>query len=166
MKSGSPSRTTAAHETQTKIQDWSSLSSTVVTPHLTETGEWCRCRSLPITPPASLRSHSSRPRPTRHIIYGVSSMVGLFGSSQSTETDVLERRRVQNSSNLHIRKFKWYGCIKKNVFISVLHLSTLSGRFRVGFGVGHISNTIELSFLATVPGYLNSEPPQYVPEAT
>ncbi len=32
-----------------------------------ETGEWCRCRSLPITPPASLRSHGSRPRPTRHI---------------------------------------------------------------------------------------------------
>uniref|UniRef100_A0A672L0Q2 Hypoxanthine phosphoribosyltransferase 1, like n=1 Tax=Sinocyclocheilus grahami TaxID=75366 RepID=A0A672L0Q2_SINGR len=28
-----------------------------------ETGEWCRCRSLSITPPASLRSHSSRPRP-------------------------------------------------------------------------------------------------------
>ncbi len=25
-----------------------------------------RCRSLPITPPASLRSHGSRPRPTRH----------------------------------------------------------------------------------------------------
>ncbi len=32
-----------------------------------ETGEWRRCRSLPITPPASLRSHGSRPRPTRHI---------------------------------------------------------------------------------------------------
>ncbi len=32
-----------------------------------ETGEWCRCRSLPITPPASLRSHGSRPRPSRHI---------------------------------------------------------------------------------------------------
>ncbi len=31
-----------------------------------ETGERCRCRSLPITPPASLRSHGSRPRPTRH----------------------------------------------------------------------------------------------------
>ncbi len=31
-----------------------------------ETGEWCRCRSLPITPPASLRSHGSRPRPNRH----------------------------------------------------------------------------------------------------
>ncbi len=24
-----------------------------------------------------------------------------------------------------------------------MHLLTLSGRFRVGFGVGHISNTIE-----------------------
>ncbi len=51
-------------------------SSTVVTPHLTlrsssvglETGEWCRCCSLPITPPASLRSHGSRPRPTRHTL--------------------------------------------------------------------------------------------------
>ncbi len=32
-----------------------------------ETGERCRCHSLPITPPASLRSHGSRPRPTRHI---------------------------------------------------------------------------------------------------
>ncbi len=31
-----------------------------------ETGEWCRCRSLSLTPPASLRSHGSRPRPTRH----------------------------------------------------------------------------------------------------
>ncbi len=75
MKSGSPSRTTAAHKTQTKIQAWSSLvfhcchssfysfrSSSVGL----ETGERCRCRSLPITPPASLRSHGSRPRPTRH----------------------------------------------------------------------------------------------------
>ncbi len=32
-----------------------------------ETGEWCRCRSSSLTPPASLRSHGSRPRPTRHI---------------------------------------------------------------------------------------------------
>ncbi len=32
-----------------------------------ETGEWRRCRSLSFTPPASLRSHGSRPRPTRHI---------------------------------------------------------------------------------------------------
>ncbi len=32
-----------------------------------ETGEWRRCRSLSSTPPASLRSHGSRPRPTRHI---------------------------------------------------------------------------------------------------
>ncbi len=34
MKSGSPSQTTAAHKTQTKIQAWSSLVFTVVTPHL------------------------------------------------------------------------------------------------------------------------------------
>ncbi len=51
-------------------------------------------------------------------------------------------------------------------FISILHLLTLSGRFRVGFGVGHISNTIEHTFLVTVPEYLDSEPPQYVPEVT
>ncbi len=31
-----------------------------------ETGEWCRCRSSSLTPPGSLRSHGSRPRPTRH----------------------------------------------------------------------------------------------------
>ncbi len=50
----------------------------------------------------------------------------------------------QNSSTLHIRKFKWHGCISECVFfISVLHLLTLSGRFRVGFGVGNISNMIE-----------------------
>ncbi len=75
QKSGSPSRTTAANKTQTKIQAWSSLvfhcchssfysfrSSSVGL----ETGEWRRCRSLSFTPPASLRSHGSRPRPTRH----------------------------------------------------------------------------------------------------
>ncbi len=54
-----------------------SLSSfTVVTPPLSfwsssvglESGEWCRCRSLSFTPPASLRSHGSRPRPTHHSI--------------------------------------------------------------------------------------------------
>ncbi len=39
-------------------------------------------------------------------------------------------------------------------------------RFKVGFGVGHISNMIEHKFLATIPGYFNPEPPQYVPEAT
>ncbi len=49
----------------------------------------------------------------------------------------------QNSSNLHKRKLKWHGYINKYVFIPVLHFLTLSGRFRVGFGVGHISNTIE-----------------------
>ncbi len=32
-----------------------------------ETGKWCRCCSLSSTPPASLHSHGSRPRPTRHI---------------------------------------------------------------------------------------------------
>ncbi len=63
-------------------------------------------------------------------------------------------------------KFKWHGFINKYVFISVLHLFTLSGRFRVEFGVGHISNTIEHYLLGTDPRYLNSEPPQYVSVAT
>ncbi len=49
----------------------------------------------------------------------------------------------QSSSNLHIIKLKWQGCINKYIFRSVLYLLTLSGRFRDGFGVGHISNTIE-----------------------
>ncbi len=79
-------------------------------------------------------------------------MVTLFGSSRSSETYLRgEELRfvsrvitVQKSrSNLHIRKLKWHGCISKYVFISVLHLLTLSGRLRVGFGVGHISNTIK-----------------------
>ncbi len=75
MKSGSPSRRTAAHKTQTKIPGLVlsrlPLLSLLISPFRSssvglETGEWCRCRSLPITPPASLRSHGSRPRPTRH----------------------------------------------------------------------------------------------------
>ncbi len=78
--------------------------------------------------------------------------VSLFGSSRSTETYLGgEELRFescvttvrQNSSNLHIRKLKWHGCINKYIFIPVMHLLTLSRRFRVGFGVGHISNTIE-----------------------
>ncbi len=102
-------------------------------------------------------------------------MVSLFGSSWSTETylggeEIRFESRVitvrQSSSNLHIRKMKWHGCINNYILMSVLHLLTLSGRFRVGFGVGHISNTIEHSFLGTDPGYLNSEPPQYVSVAT
>ncbi len=43
-----------------------------------ETGEWCRCRSLSLTPPASLRSHGSRPRPTRHNWLLISSNVVTF----------------------------------------------------------------------------------------
>ncbi len=66
---------TSVYHPQTKNQAWSSLvfhcrhssfysfrSSSVGL----ETGEWRRCRSLSFTPPASLRSHGSRPRPTRH----------------------------------------------------------------------------------------------------
>ncbi len=102
-------------------------------------------------------------------IYGFSRTVNLFCSSQNMETYLggeelrFESRFImfrQNSSNLHVRKLKWHGCINKYFFISVFHLLTLSGRFRVGFGVGHISNTIEHSFLGTDPGYFNSEPLQ------
>ncbi len=73
-KSGNPSRTTAAHKTQIKLQAWSSLvfhcrrssfcpseSSSVGL----ETGEWRRCRSLSFTPPASLRSHGPAPLVTK-----------------------------------------------------------------------------------------------------
>ncbi len=85
-------------------------------------------------------------------IYGFSYTVSLFGSSRSMETyfrgeELQYESHVitvrQSSSNLHIRKLKWHGCINKYVFISVLHLLTLSCRFRVVFGVGHISNKIE-----------------------
>ncbi len=34
-----------------------------------ETGEWCRCSSSSLTPPASLRSHGSRPHPTHHSLF-------------------------------------------------------------------------------------------------
>ncbi len=43
----------------------------------------------------------------------------------------------QNILNLHVRKLKRHGCNNIYVFISVLQLLTLSGRFRVVFGVGH-----------------------------
>ncbi len=55
-------------------------------------------------------------------IYGFSLIVSLFGSSQSTETYLggeelrFESRVItvrQSSSNLHIRKLKWHGCINK-----------------------------------------------------
>ncbi len=93
MKSGSPSRTTATHKTQTKTQAWSSLvfqcrhssfysfrSSSVGL----ETGEWRRCHSLSFTPPASLRSHGSRPRPTRHMPPSPLAGRGVLPSLRST----------------------------------------------------------------------------------
>ncbi len=58
----------------------------------------------------------------------------LGGKKLQFESRVITVR--QRISNLHIRKLKWHGCINKHVFISVLHMLTLSGRFRVGFGVG------------------------------
>ncbi len=65
------------------------------------------------------------------------------GEELRSESHVTLITVQQNSSNLHIKKLKRHGCIIKYVFISVLHLLTLSGRFRVGFGVGHIFNSIE-----------------------
>ncbi len=63
-----------AQKHKLKIQAWSSLVfhcrhssfNPFEAPPWDSRPEWCRCRSLPITPPASLRSHGSRPRPTRH----------------------------------------------------------------------------------------------------
>ncbi len=78
--------------------------------------------------------------------------VGLLGSSHIMELDLRgevlrnessETTVPQNSSN-RIRKLKWHGCINKYIFTPVLQLLTLSGRFRFGFGLGYISNTIEL----------------------
>ncbi len=133
MKSGSPSRTTAAHKTQTKFQAWSSLvfqcrhssfysfrSSSVGL----ETGEWRRCRSLSFTPPASLRSHGSRPRPTRHTLINlemkqatglisdfqywwlISHILNRFVQKHKART-VLNRRMSTNKTGLVILKDGW-----------------------------------------------------------
>ncbi len=59
----------------------------------------------------------------------------LVGEELRFESRVITVR--QSSLNLHIRQLKWHGCINKYVFISVLHLLTLSGRFRFEFSVGH-----------------------------
>jgi len=45
--------------------------------------------------------------------------------------------------------------INKYAFISVLHFLTLLGSFRVGFGVGHISNMMEHKRLGTDIWILN-----------
>ncbi len=85
---------------QTKTQAWSSLvfhcchssfysfrSSSVGL----ETGEWRRCRSLSFTPPASLRSHGSRPRPTRHIPPSPLAGRGVLTRLRSTPPSPLSR---------------------------------------------------------------------------
>ncbi len=72
-KSGSPSRTTAAHKTQINpglvLPRLPMLSLLLVSLRSSsvglETGEWCRCRLFSFTPPVSLHSHGSLPRPTR-----------------------------------------------------------------------------------------------------
>ncbi len=77
-------------------------------------------------------------------------MVDLFGSSQRTET-YLRDEELRFESRVTTVSTKQFKSAYKEVqvarlqciFISVLHLSTLSGWFRVRFGEGHISNTIE-----------------------
>ncbi len=77
--------------------------------------------------------------------------VGLLGSScnmalhlgdEELRYEPRETTVRHNSSNLHKDvKIAWLH--QQNIFILLLHLLTLSGRLRVGFGVGDISNTIE-----------------------
>uniref|UniRef100_A0A9J8DET6 Endonuclease V n=1 Tax=Cyprinus carpio carpio TaxID=630221 RepID=A0A9J8DET6_CYPCA len=43
-----------------------------------EIGEWCRCCSLSIAPPGSVRSRGSRPHPTRHIYPHRPSQTGVY----------------------------------------------------------------------------------------
>ncbi len=91
-------------------------------------------------------------------------------SSWSTETYLWgEERRFESRVTLIDKAVQiciygsWNGTVAStHVFISVVHLLTLSDRFRVGFG----SNTIEHTLIITVPRYLNSEPSQYVSGAT
>ncbi len=105
-------------------------------------------------------------------IYGFSLLVRLFGSSQSTEKYLGGEDRIPcNHSPTKqfksaYKEFEMARLHQQIYFISVLHLLTLSGRFMVGFGVGHISNMIEHYILGTDSGYLNSEPSQYVSVAT
>ncbi len=69
-------------------------------------------------------------------IYGFSLTVSLFGSSRTTETYLGGEDSRSNHSST--KQFK--SAYKE---VEMAHLLTLSGRFRDGFGVGHISNTIE-----------------------
>ncbi len=62
-------------------------------------------------------------------IYGVSEMVGLFGSSEYRCTWEAKSTKQFKSAYKEVQMVWLHQ--KKNVFISVLHLSTLSGRFRV-----------------------------------
>ncbi len=44
--------------------------------------------------------------------------------------------RFNKTAQIYIKKLKEHGCIHKYVFILLLHLLKLSGRSKVGFGVG------------------------------
>ncbi len=80
-------------------------------------------------------------------------MVSLFGISHTTETYLGGKELQFESRAITLSNTKQFKSAYKEVemarlhqqkiFISVLHLLTLSGRFRFGFGVGHISNMIE-----------------------
>ncbi len=65
---------------------------------------------------------------------------------KSSGSNPVKLRFEQNSSNPHKEvKIAWLH--QQMHFVSLLHLLTLSGRFRVGFGVGDISNTINIRAL-------------------
>ncbi len=78
-------------------------------------------------------------------MYEFTNSVSLLGSSRDTALHLGEEKHrqttvQQNSSNLHKEELKI-----AYVFILLLHLLTLSGRFRFRFGVGDTSNFIELN---------------------
>ncbi len=90
-------------------------------------------------------------------MYEFSNSVILLGSSRdmvmhlgdeelrykSRETTV-----QQNSSNQHKEvKIAW---LHQYIFMLLLHLLTLSGRFRFGFGVGDMSNTIDSQWFSNL----------------
>ncbi len=86
-------------------------------------------------------------------MYEFTNSVSLLGSSRDTALHLgeeelrYESRQTtvqQNGSNLHKEvKIAWLH--QRIRFILLLHLLTLSGRFRLGFGVGDTSNFIELN---------------------
>ncbi len=83
-------------------------------------------------------------------MYEFTNSVSLLGSSHDTYVKKSSgtnpvKLQFNKTAQICIRKLKYHGCISEYVFILLLHLLTLSGRFRVGFGVGDTSNFIELN---------------------